>query len=75
MVLLQRVMVSLVILFHLPLAVAGITVEEVVKTPGVPWAFTWLPDGDMLVTERAGKLHRVRDGKVVAASLSATCGQ
>lgn len=31
-----------------------------------PWAFVWLPDGDLLVTERFGSLRRVRDGQVSA---------
>ncbi len=28
----------------------------------VPWSIAWLPDGDMLVTERPGRLRIVRDG-------------
>jgi glucose/arabinose dehydrogenase len=27
-----------------------------------PWSLLWLPDGGMLVTERAGRLRLVRDG-------------
>ncbi len=40
--------------------------EVVFKDVKVPWAMAWLPNGDMLVTERAGKLLRVNDGKLVA---------
>ena len=29
-----------------------------------PWSLAWLPNGDMLVTERNGKLRIVRDGKL-----------
>ncbi|MEQ9278048.1 MAG: PQQ-dependent sugar dehydrogenase [Balneola sp.] len=32
----------------------------------VPWGMTWLPDGDMLITDRSGKLLRVREGNLVA---------
>jgi glucose/arabinose dehydrogenase len=36
----------------------------VVVTKGLshPWRLTWLPDGNMLVTERAGKLRIIRNG-------------
>lgn len=32
----------------------------------IPWGMTWLPDGDMLITDRSGKLLRVREGNLVA---------
>ena len=32
----------------------------------VPWSIAFLPGGDMLVTERAGRLRVVRDGKLLA---------
>jgi glucose/arabinose dehydrogenase/cytochrome c2 len=37
-------------------------VEEVVDGLDHPWAMAWLPNGDMLITERPGKLRVVRDG-------------
>ena len=39
--------------------------EQVVEGMGVPWAIAFLPNGDLLVTERSGDLLRVKDGKVV----------
>ncbi len=40
----------------------GFTLEKVVEGIAVPWGMTWLPDGDMLVTNRAGEMYRVSDG-------------
>ena len=31
----------------------------------VPWSLAWLPDGDLLVTERPGRLRVVRDGRLL----------
>ena len=36
-------------------------VEGVVQ----PWSMAWLPNGDMLVTEKPGRLRIVRDGKLL----------
>ncbi len=38
--------------------------EIVVRGLSHPWAITWLPDGAALVTERAGRLRLIRDGKL-----------
>lgn len=39
-------------------------VESVTVVDGLehPWSMVWLPDGDMLITERAGRLRRVSNG-------------
>ena len=37
-------------------------VVTVVDGLQIPWAMAWLPNGDMLVTERPGRLRIVRDG-------------
>jgi glucose/arabinose dehydrogenase len=42
----------------------GYRVEEVVDGITIPWGMVWLPGGDMLVSDRSGKLYRVRDGKI-----------
>ncbi|MEO1023736.1 MAG: PQQ-dependent sugar dehydrogenase [Bacteroidota bacterium] len=39
--------------------------ELVIGGLGIAWAFTWLPNGDMLITERSGDLHRARNGALV----------
>ena len=35
----------------------------------VPWSITFLPDGDMLVTERPGRLRIIRDGVLLPDSV------
>lgn len=35
-----------------------------------PWSIAFLPDGDMLVSERAGRLRIIRDGALVADPVS-----
>jgi aldose sugar dehydrogenase len=43
-----------------------------------PWALTWLPSGEMLITERPGRLRVVRGGVLLpqpVAGLAATLGQ
>jgi aldose sugar dehydrogenase len=37
-------------------------VETVATGLQVPWAFTWLPDGSMLVTERPGRVRIIQSG-------------
>src|SRR5213595_4080926 len=39
-----------------------IRVSVVTKGLSHPWSLLWLPNGDMLVTERAGRLRIVRNG-------------
>jgi glucose/arabinose dehydrogenase len=39
-----------------------IRVSVVTKGLSHPWSMAWLPDGDMLVTERAGRLRIIRSG-------------
>ncbi len=38
------------------------TIEDVVKEMEVPWGFDFLPNGDLLVTEKSGKLFLVSKG-------------
>src|SRR5437773_8404119 len=39
-----------------------IRVSVVTKGLSHPWSLLWLPNGDMLITERAGRLRIVRNG-------------
>jgi glucose/arabinose dehydrogenase len=41
-------------------------VEQVATGLNFPWSLAFLPDGDLLVTERIGQLRRVRVGKISA---------
>jgi aldose sugar dehydrogenase len=40
--------------------------DTIIKDLKIPWGMAFLPDGDMLVTEREGKLLRYRNGVLVA---------
>lgn len=42
-------------------------VVEVVDGLQNPWGMTWLPNGDMLVTERPGRLRIIRNGELLPA--------
>jgi glucose/arabinose dehydrogenase len=46
-------------------AVQSFRVETVVDGLVNPWSMAFLPNGDMLVTEKAGSLRLVRDGELV----------
>lgn len=46
------------------LAATPLQVDTVVEGLSAPWAFDFLPDGRILVTERAGQLRVVVDGKL-----------
>ena len=46
-------------------------VRVVTVTDGLvqPWALAFLPNGDMLITERAGRLRLVHDGRLASATI------
>lgn len=48
---------------------AAFRVETVATGLEVPWAFAWLPNGDMLVTERPGRVRIIEGGKLRAAPI------
>ncbi len=43
---------------------ADFQVVTVAEGLEVPWSMAWLPNGDMLITERAGRLRIIRNGKL-----------
>jgi glucose/arabinose dehydrogenase len=51
-------------------AVQSFSVETVVEGLVNPWSMAFLPNGDMLVTEKAGSLRLVRDGELVATPVA-----
>lgn len=48
-----------------PEGTVPIAVEEMASGLEVPWAIAFLPDGAILVTERAGRIRRVENGTLV----------
>ncbi|HBW83035.1 MAG TPA: hypothetical protein DEF79_03225 [Gammaproteobacteria bacterium] len=37
-----------------------------------PWSMAWLPNGDMLITEKPGRLRMVRDGELLPEAIPGT---
>ena len=67
----SRRIVTLIALLAWLLAISSATarqwqVETVAEGLEYPWAIAFLPDGRMLVTERAGRLRVIRDGELLA---------
>lgn len=55
--------------WHYPTAEGmDITVEVAARGIEYPMALTFLPDGDMLVVSRPGKMHKLHDGKLTEIS-------
>ena len=42
----------------------AVEIETVVDGLSIPWGMDWLPNGDMLFTERGGELRLVQNGKL-----------
>jgi glucose/arabinose dehydrogenase len=50
-------------------AEGGFRSRTIVQGLEHPWSLVWLPNGDLLITERPGRLRLVKDGRLVAASI------
>ncbi|MEO0011869.1 MAG: hypothetical protein RLZZ535_258 [Cyanobacteriota bacterium] len=48
----------------------NVKVEEVAAGLEVPWRIAFLPNGEMLVTERAGRIRLVRNGELQPSSVA-----
>ena len=60
------IVMVLAILTQANLAGARYELETVATDLDIPWSMVWLPDGDMLVSERSGEILRFRDGIMMA---------
>ncbi|MEL6927027.1 MAG: PQQ-dependent sugar dehydrogenase [Cyanobacteria bacterium J06600_6] len=51
-------------------AIAQISTATIVEGLENPWGMAWLPDGNILITERPGRLRIVREGKLEPQAIS-----
>lgn len=46
------------------------TAQLYVSNPAISWGMAWLPNGDMLFTQRSGELRLVKQGKLVTENIT-----
>lgn len=60
----KAILLSVLIFLSFNLHAKDYRLETVVEGIGVPWGMVWLDNGDMLVSSRNGKMHRINaEGK------------
>lgn len=69
-VLMSNSSIAVVKYHHEGFSQASLKVDTVASGLTMPWASALLPNGDMLVTERAGKLRLVKGGKLDPVEIS-----
>ena len=52
-----------------PFSPAEYAVERIAQGLDTPWDITWLPNGDTLITERAGNLRLMRGGELMTTPI------
>lgn len=53
-----------------PKGATAVKAEEVVSGLTVPWGLAFVPNGDILVTERPGRVRLIRNGQLVPAAVA-----
>lgn len=48
------------------LSLSDVELEQVVSGITIGWGMAFLPNGDLLVTEKSGTLYKIRDGEIIA---------
>jgi len=64
-----RLLTALTLLYSTASTAAGYQIETMADGLDHPWSIAWLPDGRVLVTERAGRLRIIEHGALLEAAV------